>query len=302
MKKVILLKGLLILSLQLTAQDFAPVGALWHFNERSPTSLHHGYMTIRSVEEVIFQGKLCRKLVKVGQWVCMFRPNVEYVYSENGVVYFWDGHFNEFQVLYDFNTPVGGTWTFKVYCIQHHTTDLHTAVVTSKSTVTINNQLLNTMNVTYNWAFIPHQYNAVIYERLGNVSSYMFLYISRIFWACDFPYAAGLRCYQDPVFGFYTTNPTIPCTYINTGISPQDQNPKYQVFPNPTYNLLNITGSRDADLGYQFLDWSGRVCKQGILLSPERSIDISDLMPGFYVVRLSDRSHDNSFVKIVKIK
>ncbi|MDP2424626.1 MAG: T9SS type A sorting domain-containing protein [Bacteroidales bacterium] len=302
MKKVVFLIVPLILSLCLNAQDFAPVGALWHYNERSPNSPHHGYMTIRSVEEVMFQGKLCRKLVKVGEYVCMPRPSVEYVYSENGVVYFWDGHFNEFQVLYNFNTPVGGTWTFKVYCIMYHTTDIHTAVVTSKSTVTINNQLLNTMNVTYIWSFSPPQYNAVIYERLGNVSTYMFMYISRLFWSCDYVYAAGLRCYQDPVFGFYTTNPAIPCTYINTSIAPQGQNPKYQVFPNPAYDLLNIVGNRDSDLVYQFLDSSGRVCKEGKLPSIENTLDISDLLPGFYLLRLADGSQKYSWLKIAKIK
>ena len=81
------------------AQDFAPIGATWHYNKIfwwPGPDLEH-YTKIEAVSDTVIDGKTCVKLTKEFPLFCNNRPSEEFVYMENDTVYFYDTTFLNFK-------------------------------------------------------------------------------------------------------------------------------------------------------------------------------------------------------------
>ncbi|NPD46331.1 T9SS type A sorting domain-containing protein, partial [Lentimicrobium sp. S6] len=73
-----------------------------------------------------------------------------------------------------------------------------------------------------------------------------------------------------------------------------------QIYPNPVHNQLNIDRANDAEnLNYIILDATGNRVEQGVLTSSEKSIDLSELARGVYILQISDDMNQAS-IKIIK--
>src|SRR5512137_1956410 len=104
MKHVSLLSAFCLLCLTTPAQEWAPIGALWHYTEKFSVwnpPIEIDYIKIESIKDTIIADKVCKKLTKRHNLCCTDRPDVEFMYSENNQVFFYDTHFNSFQLLYD---------------------------------------------------------------------------------------------------------------------------------------------------------------------------------------------------------
>jgi hypothetical protein len=106
MKKLVLTTILLAFALGGMAQQgsFAPQGAEWYFHVLSQGPIteppfHYIQYMVTGEEEV--QGHTCSVI-----------NGYEYVYEEDGVVYWYNSTDEEFTVLYDFNAEAGESW----YC------------------------------------------------------------------------------------------------------------------------------------------------------------------------------------------
>ncbi len=76
-----------------------------------------------------------------------------------------------------------------------------------------------------------------------------------------------------------------------TGIKKNEKNYEVSVFPNPTHSKLEIKSSPQTDFvdaRYEITDAGGKLILSGML--DGNSIDISNLLPGNYFVRLNSRS------------
>lgn len=75
--------------------------------------------------------------------------------------------------------------------------------------------------------------------------------------------------------------------------------PDIRIYPNPVINELTINGFPDSGIQYEIVSVDGRVICKGILDQSITSINTADLIPGYYVLKLSGKlnSWTKSFTK-----
>ncbi|MBK7888661.1 MAG: T9SS type A sorting domain-containing protein [Bacteroidetes bacterium] len=75
------------------------------------------------------------------------------------------------------------------------------------------------------------------------------------------------------------------------------------LFPNPTYNLLNVTvvSSKEISIRMFILDLNGRGVLNQALSNPLNIIDVSKLNPGVYIVNLTDENGKVKNEKFIKL-
>jgi hypothetical protein len=61
-----------------------------------------------------------------------------------------------------------------------------------------------------------------------------------------------------------------------------------KVYPNPVVNVLYVKNTSAQPTKYEIIDLQGRVVKQGTFGVNKRSINVSRLNPGVYIIKLSD--------------
>ncbi|MEI7662001.1 MAG: T9SS type A sorting domain-containing protein [Bacteroidota bacterium] len=287
MKKSIFFFTLFIIALSVRSQEWAPVGASWHYTEEffMPVNIDQDYIKFESVGDTLYHGKLCRKITKRHNIACTDRPGVEYMYSENEKVWFWDPNFSTFQVLYDFSAVQGGSWVILVDDYVHADVDSLIVRVDSANMVVINGVQLKRLFVTYdfrNETSIPYTYPGVLIQRVGDLY-FMLNYTPEYLFACDGNMSGGLRCYQDQVVGLYETGIADSCTYVHqmTGIKPVAGNHSgITFFPNPADETITIETSLPGAIEYGIADLSGRIVKAGLVKSSK--IATGNLQPGIY--------------------
>ena len=114
MKKIILI---IVLAIPpgMFAQEFAPIGAIWHNSQSSwiiPDLIT--YKTIESVSNITINGKECKQLVEVER---LYSDTVNifthYMFEENDSVFFYKD--DAFHLLYDFGAEAGDTVVLDYY-------------------------------------------------------------------------------------------------------------------------------------------------------------------------------------------
>ncbi|MES2703733.1 MAG: T9SS type A sorting domain-containing protein [Bacteroidota bacterium] len=103
------------------------------------------------------------------------------------------------------------------------------------------------------------------------------------------------------ITGAIMMRPLLGQPITGTGVqSVTAQNEEWQVFPNPATNNLQFDYKGDWDAAYRVSDMQGRVVLHGIV-TRGRSIDISLLTPGMYVVQLVSDEKVTIPKKIIKL-
>ena len=86
--------GLILVSIVYSsAQNFAPIGAEWHFEKRFAFRGDVDYVKIICNDTILINGKLCQRLEKINNIICNNRPDVEYVFSNGDSVFLYDWRF-----------------------------------------------------------------------------------------------------------------------------------------------------------------------------------------------------------------
>lgn len=301
--KIFLIPVFVFLSLAMSfAQDFASVGTEWYYGERYVFSNEIDYIKFTAEKDTVVLGKDCRKISKRHDLHCASRPKVEFVYSQNDKVYFYDTVFNEFQILYDFGASVSEFWTikYKDEALQVH--DM-TVTVDSISEVIINGYELKELYVTYskNSGTWPDRRSSKIIERIGDMR-YMFNWDPFSNVACDVNISQGLRCMQDSLLGYYETGRADSCTYADRwlGTDSRIENNQVNVFPNPARNWLDVQTIGFTPASVDVFDLKGNRLMSLQSSSIDTKLDLSDLAPGLYVVAVRSQDQDVHYEKIVK--
>ena len=300
-KQLLLLIALIVFNVNIVlGQEFAPIGAKWHYTERFPNPEEIGYVTITSEKDTIIKNKACRLLDC--DYVCWELSGNQYIYSQNDSVYFYDQKIDTFQLLYAFDAQKGDSWEIR---LQDYNLDIYTLKVNIDSTyeTTINDINLRTYDVTYTILNFrdneDYSYSSTVIEKFGDLK-YMFNIPDVVSAACDANRPDGMRCYEDSDFGFYSTGIADSCTYTYdyfVGIGQNNQNNTFKIFPNPSMEWIDIESNLQNDYLLKIYTIRGqeihseKVCKN-------TRIDISNLSKGVYVIQLFQ---NNKVLKIQKI-
>lgn len=296
---------MIFVSLQIMAQDFAPIGAKWHYTERNYSAGDIRYLTFESVQDTLFQGKNCKLLSKTGFISCSNRPvESEIVYSEDSAVYFWDKDFDQFQKLYDFKVETGSQWSILIKDDIYSNTDTIKVIVDSITKTEILNKSYKVLNVSYysyydNDIEHPIHYSSKIVYPIGDFT-YLFNFYPSWSLACDFNYSDGLRCYEDPELGYYSTGIAESCTYVLTSVeSIKDNRLNVEVLPNPTQGIIKISCHDNTNYKISLVDNLGRIIKTGDFRN-ETNLDISTYPKGMYFILIQNETGTAYNTKILK--
>ena len=302
--KTRIISGLfLLMTCGLWAQDFAPIGAEWHYTEGFFMSGDKNFLKITSEKDTLYQGKACRKLLKTRIIWCNMRTETEFVYSENNAVFFWQSDLTGFQKLIDFNAEAGDSWAIQMNDMVI-ATDIDSVLIEVDSTsyIDINNQLLKVLYVTYRGYYddeIEVQYSSQIVEKIGDMY-YLFNFFPELGLACDGNYSEGLRCYEDEELGLYSTGIADSCTYVYywTDIEEEGKESIFSFYPNPTNGVVEINTNSQENLVLEISDLTGRLISKYDFIS-NTEIDLSGLPDGIYLMKASD-GHRMEIKKIIK--
>ena len=208
-------KGLLLLLLMIVSegysqiQEFAPIGAEWHYGIKQFST--EGYVRIKSLSDTIIDGTSCKILEKR----CFLYDHLdgiekEFVKGHEYIAQIGDSimlyRFGRFCKLYDFTVETGdtvsfpGSYSFEADEFVTFGDSIGKAVVIGKGVSEIDGLELKYYDLrkvdNSAWAFDQDFYQgyARICEKIGNLSGYLFPEQQLI---ADYFEGGTLRCYSD---------------------------------------------------------------------------------------------------------
>jgi hypothetical protein len=207
----------------------------------------------------------------------------EYVYSEDGIVYWWDKQSQSYTTLYDFNANVGDQWTIHVgtQSIMIHVDDVE--------------------NVEYNGATYRvlsvrdanDIFTGDIICGIGHTTSF---FPEKMLNNRDFN-VDGIRCYWH--FGEELLQfGEVDCDEIYNIYNDVAENEvsEIEVYPNPAKDILIIKSDvlemcHGASLQeYTITNITGQTMMRGTISSDNQQVDVSNLENGMYFIKVGEKS------------
>ena len=273
------------------AQEFAPLGAIWHYTQSTINPDVTSFKTIESISDTTINGIQCKRMIEVERYLDTTNVIYHYMYSENDSVFFFAE--NDFHLLYDFGANTGDIIILD-YFSTYDGTPLK-MIIDSIGTLMVSGQERKIQHITCGDGLVIEFGHQVI-DGIGNTYFMFPTYDGTI----DGP----LRCYQDgsielflnPFHGDYGWNHQ-DCEEIITDIEEIVNNEIISVFPNPTKNSVSIQNI-EKGTAYKIFNISGEVLINGII-SESNEISMKGLSKGIYFIKLKN---DNvlTIKKIIK--
>ncbi len=290
MKKYLLLL-LAILSINLYAQDFAPIGAIWHYSQGTINPQLKSFKTIESVSDTIINGINCVRLIETDRYLISPRSIEHFVFMSNDSVFFYKE--NDFHLLYDFGAIQGDTIVLSYF--QTSGGGPLKMVIDSIGSISINDDIRKIQYVTCGDGILVEFGDRVI-SGIGNTWYLFPMY--------DNESHGPLRCYEDDSIGlFINTFNRHPywtrqdCDQeIILSIDDKLSN-NLSVYPNPTTSMISID-NMSFPAYYRIFNISGCYLMGGDLVS-SNEVDFGGLENGIYLLEISTKDY-TMFRKIVK--
>lgn len=209
----------------------------------------------------------------------------EYVYENNGIVYWWNKELQQFTILYDLTAEEGDEWEIKVgteTLLMHvdgveayeHDGETYKMLHVSDAGQIFTGDIV--VGIGHLTSFFP--------ERLMNKNK-------------DFR-VDGLRCYWvGDALLYHQGDEDCDVIYSNFHGVDEINTEGFRVYPNPTDGLLYIVETQNfasLPLEYRITNLMGQTLMTGTL--SEGTIDVSDLPKGMYFVAINNQS-----LKFVKL-
>ena len=285
MKKLKLLL-LVFVSMYTTAQDFAPIGAVWYYTQYTSNPKYQTYRTFESIKDTVINGHACSKIIESIENV---EQNIQFMFSRNDSVFFFEN--NDFHLLYDFGAEKGDT-----IVLDHFSANVEGGkllmIIDSVTTIEINGITKKLQLVSCGDGFTI-EFGGAIMEDIGNA-----YYLFPIY---DNTMNGTFRCYQDndlglfksPYYGVWNKE----CDYILSIIGDIKEESNNIVVPNPVSNSFVISKLKSIS-NYYITDLNGRVLKSG-QIEPDQEINISGFNKGIYFLQI-DSGTEKQTKKIIK--
>lgn len=267
----------------LQAQEWAPVGATWHYTIGclgDPSILSAKY---EAIADTVINGKNCRIIKGFHSPANSLKPSdLGYVtFEEGGKVYFYSDELEAFQMYVDYSAETGDTWEVIGYAGFPETLLVK---VNSTDEIVLNNVPLKRLHV-----FIESMFEAggdyTFIETIGCMER-VFFPASHPFWdECE---AFEFRCYEDTTLG-HLNFVGFACDTVVSATSDLERVHSLSVSPNPFVSEVRLASFQADDLIQQVelrrLDGSQVYFFAGAPIS-ELTIERNDLSGGIYFYKV----------------
>ncbi len=283
MNRLILTCLSLLITCLVYGQQFAPIGAVWHFDQ---TNVHppyyHDLWEFSVQKDTVIRGDTCHKVrafyrrLNLTSGDTIKRVELYYLRSDSGKVDLYTQDMDSFMPYLNFNLGKGDTLT--TVCDDHQILPFSVRIDSISHTV-INGHTLKVQHISRvgftNFCYLGDR----IIERIGPLS-YFFGFNG----IADPGKGGPLRCYEDPSFGLYRHNPNVDCDFI-TSVN-QTHRSQTKLFPNPCAHSFSVQSSVAYERVKIFNYLGKKVHEQAFA----NAIDVSHVLPGYYYVELSAAS------------
>ncbi len=205
----------------------------------------------------------------------------EYVYEENGVVYWWNSTLQKFTTLYDFSAEVGDEWVIKV---GNESITIHV--------YEIDNQFID--GIPYKRMTIGDandMFSGTIISTIGHLTSF---FPEKLMNRGKNFRVEGLRCYwmdSDLILKIGDRDCDEVYELIHHGLE-ETTTTGFSVYPNPANGVLYIETCHGASLltEYRISNLMGQTLLHGNIDSENQQIDINELPAGMYFVLIGEQT------------
>ena len=205
----------------------------------------------------------------------------EYVYEENGVVYWWNKTLGKFTMLYDFGAEVGDEWTIEVE---------NETITTRVYETTI--QYID--GIPYKRLTIAdpnNDFSGDIVCSIGHLTSF---FPERLMTRSKGFRVEGLRCYWlDDELIYKQGDEDCDAIYDewHHGINETTNDAAFTVYPNPANDVLFVETQNFASLPgqtYRIINLMGQTLLQGTINADAQRINIEKLSAGLYFITIDN--------------
>ena len=204
----------------------------------------------------------------------------EYLYEENGIVYWWNKTLEEFTILYDLNANEGDEWEIKVG------TESITMHVDAVENYEYEGQPYRMLHVSDS----ADVFSGNIIRGIGHLTSF---FPERLMTRNRGYRVEGLRCYW--VDGGLVFKPNrVDCDAIYSSLHDVDEQIEttFAVYPNPTNGVLFVqtlgATSLPTEQEYRITNLMGQTLMQGHITAETQQIDVESLPEGMYLINVGD--------------
>lgn len=270
----------------LVAQNWAPEGAVWHYSHVNPWLGHNEYNSIQVEGDTIIQGIQCQHLVKL-KGAGNLRPLEEFMYEDNGQVFYYHEEQDSFFLLYDFNLLPGDTLT--ITATEPFPfgmgTDFIKIRIDSLSYLDINGTSRVVQHITQLEA--PGYNSEISFEMIEGIGATTQMFYWNSPYIADISKDTDLRCYQDPTLGQYSTGIAFVCDdVLLNGEGPEGPIQDLAIYPNPAREFIGWSVPLGR-YGVQVWDMRGKILFEGEVTSNQLSMD--GYSNGLYFIMITDR-------------
>ena len=219
----------------------------------------------------------------------------EYVYEEDGVVYWWNKDLQEFTVLYNFDAQPGDSWVIKVG------TESLTMHVDAVEQYEYEGRVFKMLQVSD----VDDLFSGTIVCGIGHLTSF---FPERLMNQGKNYRVEGIRCYwRDGELFFKYGDEDCDAVYKNYHFGLDEQGEiVFTVYPNPTHNVLFVETFPETSLNgmfassetfqetslqaktYRITNLTGQILQTGSITAENQQIDVSSLPEGMYFITISD--------------
>lgn len=276
-----------LLPIAVVAQTtFAPIGAMWTYEQGSWSGPDTTLMAVEVVSDTIMSGRLFSK-VQVNEGWTGCHEFVQYYSDSNDSLFYYEHDSGLTQLLFRWNASIGETWSTPIE--QTGYLDTLDWTVLDTSHVLVDGLWLRSLDVSVEsrqWLFFS--YGGTITERLGG-SWAPFTWILGF---CDGETFLGLRCYEDADITWQ--NPQVLQCDLGVGIKEHDE---VNMVIDPTLAVQGQPIQVSTSVGtLEVFDATGRVVRE---LSSTGNLTFDLHSPGAYLVRLSGRRGEVAIGRIL---
>jgi hypothetical protein len=310
MKYQLLILIILTLNTLTSAQEFAPLNAKWHFEDcyfdvNGPIT----YSIIKTVGDTIIDERYSTIIHLYGDNGQTFVTGL-IVHEDQGKVYFHEAE--EFRLFFDYNLKAGDTLAYRVPVNAPYFQSncggaevdpdrTYYALITEITSLEADGKELLVFNTSILRPDDDYFYVAweleVFTQRIGSPHG--------LFGRSEAQVLGGFpgvyRCYEDDEISI-NFSPTVSCDFTTVNISDNVNNTKITIYPNPAGHFIKIRNFVDNCSLIELTDVNGRILKsKAIESTTETNMNLSDIPPGIYFIRMKCNGLTNTQGKIVRI-